>query len=307
MATKQNKEFYLKKYKKKFGEKFDYSKFEYVNANTQTLVKCPTHGWFYITPYKHSISKCGCRKCSAEIRWERDGVSVEQFIKRAKIVHGDTYDYSSVKLTMGMEGKINIICKRHGKFSQRASNHLNGDGCPKCRNLKTTEQFIQCCKKIHGDAYDYSNVIYIHSRKPVKIVCKKHGEFYQKAGVHLQGRGCPLCRNSRGEAKIRNVLIDFHQEFVQNKEFDDCINPDTNRHLRYDFFLPKKNILIEFDGKQHHEYIKNWIQSKEKFDKAKIRDSLKTRYAKDAGIMLIRIPYTQYKYIEEILWEILFA
>jgi len=300
MATKVSKSYYTEKYIKKFGNKFDYSNFEYVNAVTPSLVICPIHGPFYITPHKHLMSQHGCRKCGAKARWNRDRVTTDDFIKRAKAIHGDLFDYSNTKL-VGMENKVIITCKRHGDFNQNAANHLIGNGCPMCRNLKTSDEFISDCRKIHGSKYDYRLTDYRHNRGKVKIVCKKHGEFEKVAGHHLEGKGCPKCRASKGEKKIGEWLSEHNTEFVGNKSFSDCINPKSGHKLRFDFYLPHKNILIEYDGKQHFEFVENWQQDRRKFMDGLEKDRIKTEYAKNKNIRLIRIPYTKYKKIENIL------
>lgn len=58
---------------------------------------------------------------------------------------------------------------------------------------KTTEEFIADARKVHGDKYDYSHVVYIDARTPVEIVCNKHGAFMQTPHTHLKGSGCALC------------------------------------------------------------------------------------------------------------------
>ena len=92
--------------------------------------------------------------------------TIEQFIGEATKVHGDTYDYSKSVYT-GMDKKIKIICKEHGEFEQTAGVHTRGNGCPECglikrsqSSRKTTAQFIEQAKTLHGDKYDYSKVVY---------------------------------------------------------------------------------------------------------------------------------------------------
>jgi len=119
----------------------------------------------------------------------------DEFIKKAKLVHGSEYDYSETEYTL-TKNKVKIICSKHGEFFQCAGNHLIGRGCPKCSLEKMTlskDEFIFKSKKIHGDKYDYSKVVYSHNKNKVKIICSKHGEFFQCAGNHLIGRGCQKC------------------------------------------------------------------------------------------------------------------
>lgn len=120
----------------------------------------------------------------------------EEFTQRAIAVHGDEYSYEHVAEKVLYEGKVCITCKKHGDFIQLTSNHLAGSGCPQCYGTlkKTTEQFIEDAKRVHGDKYDYSKTVYTGARGKVAIICPIHGEFQQEASSHLKGIGCSKCR-----------------------------------------------------------------------------------------------------------------
>lgn len=121
-------------------------------------------------------------------------LSTEEFIKRAREVHNDKYDYSKVEYKK-YNIKVCIICPEHGEFWQKPSLHLYGQGCPYCAGTirKDTKQFINEAKKIHGDRYDYSKVEYINTETKVCIICPIHGEFWQTPHHHKHGEGCPMC------------------------------------------------------------------------------------------------------------------
>lgn len=74
----------------------------------------------------------------------------------------------------------------------------------------TIEKFIERARKIHGDKYDYSKVDdSISSKNKIPIICNNHNyEFYQQAGSHLRGCGCPICGKEKMRA-IRTSLNDF--------------------------------------------------------------------------------------------------
>ena len=119
----------------------------------------------------------------------------EEFIKKAREVHGDKYDYSNVDY-INAKTKVCIICPEHGEFWQEAKNHLRGIGCPKCSIEKltgTTDKFIAKAKEVHVNKYDYSKVKYVRSNVKVCIICPEHGEFEQAPYAHTQGYGCPKC------------------------------------------------------------------------------------------------------------------
>ena len=127
--------------------------------------------------------------------------NTEQFIKDAKKVHGDKYDYSLTNY-INNTIKIKIICTIHGEFEQNPNSHLQGVNCSFCGHhnsnitrTKSLKKFINDSKQIHGNKYDYSMVNYIKSGLNIKIICKEHGIFEQTPSTHLAGYGCAKCSN----------------------------------------------------------------------------------------------------------------
>lgn len=117
---------FVAKSKKKHGDKYDYSKVNYIDHATKVLIICPIHGEFEQTPASH-VRGWGCIKCGGNAK-----SNTEEFVAKAKLKHGDDrYDYSKVIYT-GANDKVIIICKTHSEFEQRAGNHLHGKGCPVC-------------------------------------------------------------------------------------------------------------------------------------------------------------------------------
>lgn len=144
---------------------------------------------------------------------------LKKFLTKVKDVHGGLYDYSLVETTNHRK-KIPIICKKHGVFHQYHYAHLRGQHCPECYKegmRDTTESFIEKAKKVHGDTYDYSNVVYKAQKTKVKIVCEEHGEFEQSPTDHLSGKGCIKCGQRRcKESQLdtcENFLKETHEKF----------------------------------------------------------------------------------------------
>ena len=158
------------------------------------------------------------------------------FIQKAQKVHGDKYDYSKVEY-VNNQTKVTIICPEHGEFKQTPGNHLMGQNCPKCAHRsykKTTNEFIEEARKVHGDRYDYSRVVYTKNNKNVCIICPEHGEFLQTPYSHLTGCGCPKCYNERrglSRKKSNNTFISELEEIFQGKGYDfskvDYVNDKT--------------------------------------------------------------------------------
>jgi len=184
---------FIEKAKKIHGDKYDYSKVEYINNHTKVCIICPEHGEFWQTPNNH-LHDYGCPKCKSDKIGLLKRKDIVNFIKEAKKVHGDKYDYSKVEYKNNST-KVCIICPEHGEFWQTPNHHLQGHGCPICKNVKksNTDEFIEKAKKIHGDKYDYSKVEYINNHTKVCIICPVHGEFWQTPKNHLKGQGCNKC------------------------------------------------------------------------------------------------------------------
>ncbi len=192
---------FIKKAREVHGDKYDYSKGEYVNAQTLVDIICPKHGEFMQRPSAH-LRGAGCPKCGIQKNIEKATYSKGDFIRLAKKRHGDKYDYSKVNY-IDYDTKVCIICPIHGEFWQAPSSHVQRSGFPACsgREKLTTESFIEKAKKVHGDKYDYSKVVYKNHMTKVCIICPKHGEFWQRPNGHLRGAGCLACgieyRNSK--------------------------------------------------------------------------------------------------------------
>jgi hypothetical protein len=118
----------------------------------------------------------------------------EMFILESIKVHNDKYDYSLVDYKKSSE-KVIIVCKEHGKFEQRASNHLRGRGCYKCKKTRKydNKRFIDLSNIVHNGKYLYNKVIYNGSHNDVIITCLEHGDFKQAPTNHLSGKGCGKC------------------------------------------------------------------------------------------------------------------
>lgn len=153
----------------------------------------------------------------------------------------------------------------------------------------TQEIFIDMCKKVHGDLYDYNKVEYIDVMKKVVIVCKKHGDFSQRGYSHLLGEGCPKCKISKGENFIMEYLNENNISYMCQKKFDGCKHKTS---LPFDFYFPDKNMCLEYDGIQHFMSIESWGGAEE-FKLRKKKDKIKNKFCLDNNIRLERIKYDE--------------
>lgn len=288
--TKATQEF-IQKARKIHGNKYDYSRVDYVRSKSKVCIVCPKHGEFWQTPNDHLSGK-GCRKCKYATVYNK--LSEEEFIRKLddKKLY-EKYDYTHCNYTH-MHKPITVKCKKHGVFYPQAQNFLLGHGCPKCRSelisnqrKHSQEQVIAKFIEVHKNKYDYSKVNYTNNTHKVTIICPIHGEFKQTPQAHLAGQGCPKCNSSKLELEIESMLLENNIVYYQFYKF-----PWLERqHL--DFYLPQYNVAIECQGDQHFIPIE-FFGGKLGLSKTQKRDLKKSNLCKEHGIKLFQYAHKQY-------------
>lgn len=286
---------FINKSKELHGDKYDYSSVNYKNFYTKVDIICEDHGNFSIRPKDHLRANgehAGCPKCG-DIRAAISRTkSNEYFLEKAVKAHGnEKFDYSKVDYKH-IHTNVKIVCKKHSlEFEVMPSNFTSSIyNCSECyREINselgfTTEEFIENCKKIHGELYDYSKVEYIGIFNKIIIICKKHGEFYQTPDAHKNKlQGCPHCCTSKGELAVKSYLESKGINFIQQKTFVGCSHKGL---LKFDFYLPDNNTAIEFQGRQHFEEV-SYFGGAEGFKETVLKDQIKENYCKSNFIKLI--------------------
>ena len=206
--------------------KYTYPEQVYRGTHSKVIVTCPKHGNFSIEAKGHR-SGAGCIKCYNERR-TGPRKPFDEFVKLARETHGDKYEY--VEHTyVGMKSPMTIICPEHGEFRQDPYAHIHGAGCAKCygryyNKQEAQERFIERCREVHGDKYDYSKTVYTGHHNKVTITChqldefgKEHGDFIQEAARHVNGFGCKKCAKQYMDRdlfiKRANVIHDNYYSY----------------------------------------------------------------------------------------------
>ena len=238
----------IQEFIKVHGDKYDYSKVEYVGAHDKVCIICSKHGEFWQAPNEHKKGK-GCERCSYELRGQAKSTPFKDFLSKAKQIHGDRYDYSKASYING-KVKIAIVCPEHGEFLQYPSMHNIGHGCPRCANniLLTKGQAIDRFRGVHGTTYDYSKVDYQGKDKKITIICNTHGEFEQTAGNHLSGQGCPMCfkSSSKAEKEVYSFIKSLSKDSIRNDR-------KILKGKEIDVYVPSKKLGIEYHGLYWHQ------------------------------------------------------
>ena len=288
-------EWFIEKAKSVHGDKYDYSKVNYINAKTKVCIIHPLYGEFWQLPHAHLNGQDCFLERNSKLWMNRKKQTTKEFIEKAKSVHGDKYDYSNVEY-VNSDTKVLIICPEHGEFWQLPHAHLNGQGCSECAKLKlqkkfqlSKEDFIKRARKIHGDKYDYSKVNYINYKTKVEIICPKHGGFWQTPGCHFKCDGCPTCK---GEMSVSKQELDIAKYI---KSISDTVINLNDRQIispmELDIYLPFYNIAIEYDGLYWH--------SSKKVDKK--YHVLKTNLCEKKDIRLIHVFEDEWLYKQNIV------
>ena len=300
------------------GDKYGYDKSVYINSRTKVKIWCNTCKKYFWQNPKHHMYGRGCKYCGNIIISNKHRKTLEYFIIDSINVHGDMYGYDRT-IYINSNTKIEIYCKKcKNYFWQLPLNHLRGARCRKCADKKecirktlTVKEFKEKSTVVHGvNRYHYDKVIYDGSKTKVKIwcnTCKKY--FWQTPSMHLQGQGCPKCRESKGEKEISKYLDKYKIEYISQKWFTDCRNIHP---LPFDFYISKYNICIEYQGEQHYKTVQGignkkftLEESKQNFKKQQKHDNIKREYCKNNNITLIEIPYWDFKNIESIIVNII--
>jgi len=178
-------------------------------------------------------------------------LTAKEFINKARLIHGDKYDYNSV-VYINSINKIEITCYTHGKFLQFPYHHLRGQGCPICHgNPKyTTQSFIQKSNKIHNNIYDYSKTNYKKSNIKVIIKCPIHGEFSQTPSHHLNGEICGKCESD----STRLTLLEFYDRAnkIHNNFYDYSLVKYINCRTKVEIVCPKHGSFFQTPNAHLH-------------------------------------------------------
>lgn len=292
---KEIREDWLRRVNEKWKGLYDYSKVDYLNMVTPVTIHCNKHNLdFTQIPRQHLVHP-GCPKCYSE----NFSSNTEEFIERAKRVHGDRYDYSKVKYERS-DTPVTIICKVHGEFEQRPNNHLKGQNCPYCVGAKTVntetrphnpalaEKIMNFIKNEFPNEADNISVKYcVIGDSPATLHCKVHGDFIINPHTLFRKRTVGVCKKcSRNNdkyklafieksKKIHGDTIDYSKLDMTDKKVklrckihDEWFEQDKRNHLMYSGC--KKCILEKASLTQDEFIAKSKDMHGDKYDYSKV-------------------------------------
>ena len=279
----------------------------YKNNNTKLDIKCVCGDIFHVDFNTFRKGQIRCKKCY----WIENK-------HHKKYTYEDVKDYienrSECKLIsneyIGIFDKLDLLCECGNMFKKSYAKlkNMNIICCPDCSriltNMKNTHDIDYICnavKEKYGNDIKIVNMDYVGTRHTIATIQHKCGYVFEKNVNRLLYTDikCPKCMisTSIGVAKILKYLADNDVTYIKEYMFDDC---SCIRRLRFDIYVPKCNLCIEFDGEQHFRIIDHF-GGLDGFINTKIRDTIKNEYCKNKNINLIRIPYNHLDKIDDIL------
>lgn len=272
---------------------------EFKSGDEKVRCRCNIDGYEWdVVPYG-LMKTSGCPKCAGNMRWTH-----EDFVQR---VHQHNPHVVVMGQYVNSYTAVHCKCERDGYEWNANSRHLmDGVNCPMCAGVahKTHETFIEEMNQTRPQV----KVVGRYQNNHTKIECQClicGANWMATPNALLRHKvGCPSCGkvHSSGEQKISCYLTNRNISFVSQYCFNDCAD---KKKLRFDFYVPAYNIAIEYDGKQHFTPTNFGGMSDDHAYDAYVRcakhDQIKTEYCKNNNITLIRIPYTEFDEIENIL------
>lgn len=205
-----------------------------------------------------------------------------------------------------MSQRVSYICKVcNYDWDAVANTLLNCSivGCPNCAGkVRISEQrFLGRLNALRDDIEYISEYVDMTRHARFRCVACSHEWTASPANI-LSGKGCPRCRESKGAKAVARYLDHHNISYIREHRFDNCVD---ERSLPFDFYLPQLSVTIEYDGEQHFGPVMfgryGLDVAIERFEYTQKHDAIKDKYCSDNNITLIRIPYTDFDRIDEIL------
>lgn len=281
------------------GCKLITTKFELTTEKIEVLCRCGNTYTTSFAKFKHS-NKTTCNECSKKTRWNYS--SVKKYIEensKCKLL-SDEY--------VNVDTKIKLMCGCGNEFEVTFDKFRGSRNKNKCNDCSLKEKGL-------GRRLDHSEFLekfsacgdsnveilseYTLARNYIKCRCKMCGNIWESiANNLLRGNGCMRCRSSYGEKEVLSILNNNGVKCIQQKKYQG-LRGVGGKPLSYDFYIPSKNLLVEYQG-EFHDGTANQ-QTEEEFKIQQEHDKRKREYAKNNNIRLTEIWYWDRDNIEEIL------
>lgn len=264
---------------------------DYVNMKTPILHKCLEHNVEWVAYPNNILKGCGCSQCGNEIISIKHRKELKTYVDELRLKNpfiSIVGEYVNMRTPTLHRCNIQNI-----EWETSPSSVLLGCGCPKCGSEKSSEKL----RKTHEQYVDELKTInpkievigtYVDATTPILHKRLIDGnEWFTPPTYILSGSGCPQCNESKGERAVRLWLEKHNVEFEQQKKFFDCCD---KRPLPFDFYIPKQNAVIEYNGLQHYT-ARDYFGGDKALAYTQRHDKMKEEYCKNNNIGYLCIPY----------------
>lgn len=275
---------------------------EYIKASEKISCRCKICGYIWSATARSLSHGTGCMQCGYESMKKKVRKSHQIFVEELQEINSNII---LLEEYINNYTKIKVKCKIcNHEWNPFPTGLLSGHGCPECSRYNIMLSENEFFDRIN---FCSNNTIIIHNSYNGLLLdyvceCKKCGNIWETKGAHLiRGHACPKCKSSRGERIICSILDNHKIEYYFQKSFYE-LKGVGNKPLSYDFYIPKYNLLIEFQGIQH-DITNDFFGGEKQFKIQQEHDKRKREYAKQNNINLLEIWYYDIDNIESILLQ----
>ena len=270
---------------------------QYTGAKEEGIILCKKCGSIYklqnASNFLYKNKKKICSKCIPRDDTIEIGYKIKSLLNK-------THNLKLLNTYTKITDDLEFMClKCNGIFKRKPQIFLKSQKCPICETfsiIKTEECFKkELIQKLNGEyellgEYKGTNTKTLFRHNDCGFI------FENTPHNILQKTPCPKCKrfNSKGEIKIKKFLDNNNINYEQQKRFKEL------NQLSFDFYIPNKNILIEYQGEQHFHSIK-FFGGETKYLKQIENDNIKRGFCKNNNFILLEIEYFNYNNIENIL------
>ncbi len=277
---------------------------KYIKSSIKIECKCRVCGYEFSSRPNDLLNGHGCPQCKKQNLSKLYKHTHEDFIHKLK---NKNIDVNIISVYTGCHQNIHCKCNICNNNFDIIAGNLLKHGCPICgikrRILARTKSHEDFVKELYMQNKNIEVIgKYINSKKPIKCLCKICGNKWFAIPDGLlgdKGTGCPHCRVYKGEKQITDYLEENKIVFERQKTYEDLVGIGGKK-LSYDFYLPRKNLFIEYNGEQHYSPI-DFFGGKDKFIVQQEHDKRKKEYINKMNARLLVIPYWDFNSIKDIL------
>lgn len=251
---------------KKFNNKFTYDYSSFKGHRKPMKMSCPEHGEFWAEPSRHlhTFDAGGCPACGQVLKRTSKSDTDEEWFAKGKKAHNNKYEYLSITLiedvSLTQHRRITYNCPVHGEQSQLLASHVfKGNGCIKCRNEQTSENYLRKPEdviveieslfpgRLSFEKFEYSGGVDLFT-----LICKEHNAEFQtnmtNIRCHPEFYSCPKCSpmcDSFVQRLISNSIIEMGLPTIYNER-------KMLGGKEIDIYVPDLNLGIEYNGVYWH-------------------------------------------------------